>query len=113
MMRLSAALVLAVCIGIVGCGGTPETGDPTPAKPNRKGTIGFSALTLTNPFFKIIAETMKEEADKHGYDVIVVSADGDVRKQADQIQEFIVKGVAAIVLNPCDSQSIGPAIAQA
>jgi ribose transport system substrate-binding protein len=56
---------------------------------------------------------MKTEAAKHGYEVIVVSADNDVKKQADQVQEFIAKGVAAIVLNPCDSQSIGPAIAQA
>jgi ribose transport system substrate-binding protein len=56
---------------------------------------------------------MKVEAGKHGYDVLVVSADGDVKKQADQVHEFIVKGVAAIVLNPCDPQSIGPAIAKA
>ena len=93
----------------------PRRGSPTSVAPpvQGKGTIGFSALTLTNPFFQVIADHMKAEAQKHGYDLIVVSADNDVKKQADQVQEFIVKGVAAIVLNPCDSQSIGPAIAQA
>ncbi len=53
------------------------------------------------------------EAEKHGYELIVVSAERDVKRQADQINEFIVKGVSAIVLNPCDSQSIGPAIKKA
>lgn len=81
--------------------------------PQSRGTIGFSALTLTNPFFNVIAEAMREEAAKHGFELLVVSGERDVKKQADQVNEFIVKGVAAIVLNPCDSQSIGPAIAKA
>ena len=76
-------------------------------------SIGFSALTLTNPFFKVIAENMEEEAAKHGYNVLLVSADRDAKKQSDQINDFIVKGVAAIVLNPCDSKALGPAIMKA
>jgi ribose transport system substrate-binding protein len=75
--------------------------------------IGFSTLTLTNPFFKIIADTMTEEAKKHGYEVIVVSGDQDVNRQTDQVQDFIVRGVSAIVLNPCDSRAIGAAIRMA
>jgi ribose transport system substrate-binding protein len=78
-----------------------------------KGTIGFSALTLTNPFFNVIAENMKSEAEKHGYELLVVSGERDVKKQTDQVNEFIIRGVAAIVLNPCDSKSIGPAIVKA
>lgn len=76
-------------------------------------TIGYSALTLTNPFFKVISDNMQAEAAKHGFEVLVVSGETDVRKQADQIDDFIVKGVSAIVLNPCDSKSIGPAIKRA
>ncbi|MFN7735231.1 MAG: substrate-binding domain-containing protein [Pirellula sp.] len=93
------------------------TNDPTipspPVASGSKGTIGYSALTLTNPFFTVIADTMKAEAEKQGYEIIVLSADRDVKKQADHVHDFIVKGVSAIVLNPCDSQSIGPAIAEA
>ncbi len=113
MVRLLSSVILfAFFFAVAGCGDTRR--DPAPETAvKKKGTIGFSALTLTNPFFQVIADNMKAEAAKHGYDVIVVSADNDVKKQADQVQEFIVKGVAAIVLNPCDSQSIGPAIAQA
>ncbi len=93
-------------------GNAAQTGsDSAPA--TSKGTIGFSALTLTNPFFKVIADSMRAEAAKHGYDVLVVSGERDVKRQADQVHDFIVKGVSAIVLNPCDSKSIGPAIQEA
>ena len=79
----------------------------------RKGTIGVSVLTLTNPFFKVIGDTITEEARKHGYDVIVTSGEFDVARQQNQVKDFIVKKVAAIVLCPCDSRSIGPAIEEA
>lgn len=118
MSRAFIAMILALTVASAGCGTvkketTATTGDSANAASKSKGTIGFSALTLTNPFFKVIADRMKEEAKKDGYDLIVVSAERDVKQQADQLNEFIVKGVAAIVLNPCDSQSIGPAIAKA
>jgi ribose transport system substrate-binding protein len=79
----------------------------------RKGTIGVSVLTLTNPFFKVIADGITEEARKHGYDVIVTSGEFDVARQQNQVKDFIVRRVAAIVLCPCDSRSIGPAIQEA
>ena len=79
----------------------------------RKGTIGVSVLTLGNPFFSVIAENIKSEAAKHGYDVIVVDGDRDVQKQANQIDDFLTKGVSAIILNPCDRISIGTAVKKA
>ena len=87
------------------------TGCDDPAEP--KDTIGVSLLTTTNPFFKVIGDTITEEAEKHGYDTIVVSGDNDVAKQEAQLKDFIVRGVAAIVLCPCDSRSIGSAIREA
>jgi len=76
-------------------------------------TIGISVLTLTNPFFKVIAESFTEEAATHGFDVIVTSGEFDVAKQQNQVKDFIVKRCAAIVLCPCDSKAIGPAIQEA
>lgn len=78
-----------------------------------KRVIGFSALTLTNPFFKIIGDNMTEEAAKHGYEVIVDDANRDVKTQSEQIDTYITRGVVAIVINPCDRLSIGPAIKKA
>lgn len=78
-----------------------------------KGVIAYSTLTSNNPFFNVISSNLKEEANAAGYDVTVVSGDEDSKKQSDQIQNFIAQQVAAIVLNPCDSKSIGPAIEEA
>ena len=78
-----------------------------------KGTIALSVVTLTNPFFKQIGDSMADEARLFGYDVTVVSGEFDVAKQQNQIKDFIVKKVAAIVLTPCDSVAIGPSIKEA
>jgi ribose transport system substrate-binding protein len=83
------------------------------AKVQPRGTIGISVLTLTNPFFKEIADSMKEEAAKSGYDVLVVSGELDVARQQNQVNDFIVRKVAAIVLTPCDSKAIGSSIREA
>jgi ribose transport system substrate-binding protein len=92
----------------------PGAATPAPSSPAaRKGTIGVSVLTLTNPFFKVIADAITEEAGKHGYDVIVTSGEFDVARQQNQVKDFLVRRVAAIVLCPCDSRSIGPAIGEA
>lgn len=121
-LTVTLSLTLAALAAIPGCGKNEPAGDnnstPTPDataddSPESRGTIGFSALTLTNPFFKVVADNMESEAKKHGYDMILVSGERDVNKQADQIDDFIVKGVSAIVINPCDSKSIGPAIKKA
>jgi len=124
MLSHSAKVLLSIILlTLIGCGQSDPNGAGAPSAenggtdgeplPEVKGTIGYSALTLTNPFFKVIADTMQEEARKEGYELLVVSGDDDVKKQSDQVDDFIVKGVAAIILNPCDSQSIGPAIKKA
>jgi ribose transport system substrate-binding protein len=97
---------------LAGCtsGGSPSTA--APGKPQR-GIIGLSVLTLTNPFFKEIGDTLREEAGKHGYEVLVVSGEFDAARQQNQVKDFLVRRVAAIVLCPCDSKAVGPAIEEA
>jgi ribose transport system substrate-binding protein len=108
-----AMLVLAGCGPADDAEPGPEPTGPDVTTPAKRGTIGLSVLTLTNPFFKVIADTMTEEAAKHGYDVIVQSGERDVARQQDQVKDFIVSKVSVIVLTPCDSKSIGPAIQEA
>ena len=88
-------------------------GKPASSETKSKGTIGVSLLTLDNPFFKVIGDNIIAEGKRRGYDVIVVSADKDVAKQGNQIKDFIVKKVSAIVLSPCESRSIVPVIQEA
>ncbi len=105
MKCLYLALLVLAGLCCVGCG---EENSP-PERP----VIGLSVLTLTNPFFQDIAENMREEAAKHGYDVVVVSGEFDAARQQNQVKDFIVRKVAAIVLCPCDSKAVGTAILEA
>ena len=103
---------LATLVLLAGCraddgGKTP--GDGTPSR----GTIGLSVMTLTNPFFKVIADTLTDEARKYGYEVVVTSGEFDVARQRNQVKDFIVRNVSAIVLCPTDSKAIGTAIQEA
>jgi len=119
---LTLSAVLASML-LAGCGGgnsdsssTSSSGpavSQTPAPPASKGKIGLSVLTLTNPFFKVIADKMTEAGKEAGYEVVVVSGEFDSATQANQVKDFIVQKVSAIVLTPCDSKSIGTAIKEA
>jgi ribose transport system substrate-binding protein len=53
------------------------------------------------------------EAEKQGYEVIIVDPKMDVTKQSNQIDDFITREVTAIILVPCDKDSIGPSVKKA
>jgi len=126
MKKLSVLFGIAAALTFSGCGpkeqpapqstaGEPAAKAPEPEAPvpEPRGTIGVSLLTLDNPFFKVIGDNITSEGAKHGYETIVVSADKDVAKQGNQVKDFIVKKVAAIVLSPCESKAIVPVIQEA
>ena len=117
MNALIKTVLFVAVFTAVGCGGnnTPDKNEKAKEKASVKvkGIIGVSVLTLTNPFFKVIGDTIKEQAEKAGYSVEVVSGEFDVAKQQSQVKDFLVKKVVAIVLCPCDSRSIGAVIQEA
>lgn len=78
-----------------------------------KAVVGVSMLTLANPFFVKIGDAMTAEAAKHGIQVVVTAGEFDASKQKNQVSDFIVRRVNAIVLCPCDSKAVGTAIAEA
>jgi ribose transport system substrate-binding protein len=106
MLLVTAALAGLPAVGCL------NADAPAPEAGSRR-VIGLSVLTLTNPFFQDIADSLSAEARRHGYEVAVVSGEFDASRQQNQVKDFIVRKVAAIVLTPCDSKAIGPAIQEA
>lgn len=117
-------LLLSVMLGLAGCtgNGTNGTSDGDAASQNADAgatastddkIIGVSLMTLTNPFFKVIGDSITKEAAQHGFKVEVYSAEEDAAKQDSQVKEFIVKKCSAIVLAPYDSKAIATSIAEA
>jgi len=112
MKRLFITLITCTVALLVGCDKPASTATQS-SDTKSKGTIGVSLLTLDNPFFKVIGDNIAAEGKKRGFESIVVSGDKDVAKQSNQVKDFIVKKVSAIVLSPCDSKSIIPVIQDA
>lgn len=106
--------IACTIVATVSCNKSGDTAGTKSAAENKpKRLIGVSLLTLDNPYFKVIGDAITAEGKKQGYEVLVVSGDKDVAKQSNQIKDFLVKGVSAIVLSPCDSKSIVPVIQEA
>ena len=70
-------------------------------------------MDLTNPYFKLIATVMQEEALKYAYDVVALSGDQDAAKQNNKMADFVAQGYQAIFLNPVDSKSAGEGVKRA
>jgi ribose transport system substrate-binding protein len=116
-MKKNLTLLLAILLTTwLGCGGNQEATAPANTGVNgenaekTKGTIAYTPQTLSNPFFSVIGDHIRAEAEKNGYEILIVDPDYDVKKQSDQIDDFIAKNVTAIVLVPCDRLSVGPAV---
>lgn len=107
LIQLTCAVMGAA---LLGCGGGSGRNEPgAEAKP----VIAYTSKDLSNPFFNIIGDTLKKEAAKHGYDVIVVDGGDKAETQDKQIDDFISQKVKAIVVSPCDSKSVGASIRKA
>ncbi|HKW44541.1 MAG TPA: substrate-binding domain-containing protein [Candidatus Eremiobacteraceae bacterium] len=76
-------------------------------------TIGVSIQDLQAQFYEDMELGMKNEASKYGYAITFVDANRDQAKQTSQVEDFISKGVSAIVLTPADSKAVGSAILEA
>ncbi|MFO0972865.1 MAG: substrate-binding domain-containing protein [Phycisphaerae bacterium] len=106
-MRLR--LALAVCgAWLAGCKSAPGPG-ASPAGPS----IGVTLLTVQHQFYQELKAGLEEAAARRGYRLLVSSAEFDSARQSNQIDEFIVQKVAALVVSPCDSRSVGASIAAA
>ena len=101
---VSIAFVTVLLLG--GCGGDNQK------KQETQGglTVGVSLLTRTHPFYQDLEAGLQEAAGEAGFELLITAGEFDVAKQKDQINDFIVRGVNAIIVSPCDSKSIGTAV---
>jgi ribose transport system substrate-binding protein len=113
MRRLKLFVIAtAIALSLIGCGKSEKKAE----NKNPQGsnlTIGVTLLTRTHPFYQDLEAGLQEAAKENGYTLLVTAGEFDVAKQKDQIQDFIVRKVDAIIVSPCDSKSIGTAISAA
>lgn len=86
-----------------------ESGDESASAGDGGLTFGVTYWTESD-FFRTIADSIKEEADADGNQVVVSDAEQDSAKQIQIVEDFIAQGVDAVFLNPVDRDAITPAL---
>lgn len=98
MFKKLATLMMAVILSsslLVGCN----------QKNDNKKKIGLIVSTLNNPFFVDLKSGIESEAQKLGYDVVVLDSQNDPAKEVSNMEDISVKDVDVVLLNPVDSDS--------
>jgi ribose transport system substrate-binding protein len=73
-------------------------------------TIAMVVSTLNNPFFVSMKEGAEKKADLLGYKLLVLDSQNDPSKELSNIEDLVVRGVKAILINPTDSDAVSNAI---
>lgn len=78
-----------------------------------KDTIALVVSTLNNPFFVSMKEGAQKEADKLGYNLVVLDSQNNPAKELANVQDLTVRGTKLMLINPTDSDAVGNAILMA
>ncbi|HBR01007.1 MAG TPA: hypothetical protein DD738_00145 [Ruminiclostridium sp.] len=122
-IRKLAILVLSLIMAItlVACGqdtppasagqsgGTPS--ESAPVEPAEKQTIGFCVADADDQWLSYLYDEAHKFATEHPeYDFIFSDAKNDLAEQLAVVENMIIQGADAIVVNPYDSEATGPIV---
>jgi ribose transport system substrate-binding protein len=99
---LMVSLILIIALGSVFAQGGKEA--------DSGYTFGYTCMTMNNPFFIILEQSIRDEVEANGDKLITMDPAMDVAKQINQIEDLITQGIDAIFLNPVDWEGIRPAL---
>ena len=71
-----------------------------------KPKIGMVLSTLNNPFFVNMKDGAEKEAEKLGYDLVVLDSQNDPAKERANVEDLVQLGVIALLINPTDSDAV-------
>ncbi|MEW2636357.1 substrate-binding domain-containing protein [Streptomyces sp. NPDC048389] len=97
-----AAAIVAAVVGAVSL--------LNPGSSSTTTRIGMSLSTLNNPFFVQMKDGAQAEAKAAGIELTVTDAQNDASQQANQLQNFTSSGMKSVIVNPVDSDAVGPAV---
>ncbi|MCX0378264.1 ribose ABC transporter substrate-binding protein RbsB [Clostridium perfringens] len=73
---------------------------------DNKPKIGMVLSTLNNPFFVNMKDGAEKEAEKLGYDLVVLDSQNDTAKERANVEDLVQLGVVALLINPTDSDAV-------
>ena len=107
MTRLSRRRALLACLLatglpalVAGCG----------RKDSGKYVVGFSQMESDNPWRLAETKSLRDEAAKRGYELVVTDAQGQTAKQVSNVEDLIARRVNLILLAPREYEGLAPAL---
>ena len=94
LRKMLAAAAALAAIGLAGTGAAAEK------------TIGVALASDTNPFYIAMLKGIETRAKELGYKVSAVTAEEDVARQLNGVNDLIAKGVDGILISPIDAKAL-------
>jgi ribose transport system substrate-binding protein len=114
MLRfVGAALAAGLLVATAACNRGESTGQSAGGGGGGAGqgvTLTLAVSTLNNPFFIQLRDGAQQAADQAGVQLNVVDAQNDAATQQNQLANAATQGVAAVIINPVDSEAAGAAV---
>ncbi len=107
LLRAGVLSVLALA-PLAGC--RKESGGGDKASADAKWTVGFSQMGHDNPWRMAQTASLKEEAARRGYELVVTDAQDETAKQVADVEDLIARGVDVILLAPREFEGLAPAL---
>jgi galactofuranose transport system substrate-binding protein len=76
-----------------------------------QATVGFAQSEReANPFRIAETESIQEEAESRGIELITTNAQSDLNKEISDIQSMVDQGADALIISPLNSEGLDPAL---
>ncbi len=114
MVQIKKALILGLIaimlLSFVGCGNSNEADATGDGGESAKVKIGVSIANFDDTFLTYMMDGMKAYAGEHtdAIEITFVDAKEDMAKQMDQVENFIVQQMDAIIIVPVDTSATDP-----
>lgn len=79
-------------------------------KVNAQETLALVISTLNNPFFVSMKQGAERRAHELGYRLIVLDSQNDPSKELANVEDLVIRGIDALLINPTDSEAVSSAI---
>ena len=107
---VGALLILAVALMLTACERKAAGGG---ARADGKKVVGFSQMENNGVWRIAETKSMREEAAKRGYELVITDAQTQTPKQISDVEDLVARRVDAIFLAPKEFEGLAPALAAA
>jgi len=97
-----ALAILGLAMAVAAC--NSSSGPPGGHRADGPPRIAVVVSTLNNPWFVVLANTARDEAQKRGYVVTIFDSQNDPAKEAANFENIVASGYRAVLLSATDAK---------